>query len=431
VDLVKRSVAVFSFSAIAIALFLAATLGITHFIGLGNLAPSTAQVSNRELILSNFQSDHGFVLQSGTGTQLEDTTSFAIGNQSLKLVTTGDGSPVFTRKSDIVPALNFTDKLLKVWIKVNGTDSVSELRVTVTSDDFRTYTDYWIAGDAGAQAGFLGENRWNVLSLSKSHSTAVGPSDISRVDKIQIRVVDDGSGRPVTVWVNSLSLVARNDRPVVTFTFDDGFETDYAVARPVLDMYHFPATSYVIPSMVGGPDRLNLTQLRDLQDLNGWDIASHSFSHSNLTSIPSSEIENELLLSQQFLVNNGFQNAAAHFAYPYGEFDNGDLKGQVQKYYRTARTAEGELETLPPSDPYRLRAMVVTNSTTPSDVSERIQSAIANGDWLILVFHRIVESDADEEFKYPASDFRIIVDYVASRGVDVMTVSQVYDNKYR
>ena len=146
----KRSVVVLTFSAIAIALFLAATLGITHFIGLGSVA-STAQVSNRELILSNFQSDHGFVLQSGTGIQLEDTTSFAIGNQSLKLVTTGDGSPVFTRKSDIVPALNFTDKLLKVWIKVNGTDSVSELRVTVTSDDFRTYTDYWIAGDAGAQ----------------------------------------------------------------------------------------------------------------------------------------------------------------------------------------------------------------------------------------------------------------------------------------
>jgi peptidoglycan/xylan/chitin deacetylase (PgdA/CDA1 family) len=183
--------------------------------------------------------------------------------------------------------------------------------------------------------------------------------------------------------------------------------------------------------MVGGPDRLNLTQLKNLQDLNGWDIASHSYSHSNLTSIPSSEIEIELQLSQQFLLNNGFQNAAVHFAYPYGEFDNGSLKSQVQKYYKTARTAEGEFETLPPSDPYRLRAMVVTNSTTPSEVSERVQSAIANGDWLILVFHRIVESDADEEFKYLASDLRAIVDDVASRGVDVMTVSEVYDNKYR
>ncbi len=419
------------FSGIVSALFLAATLGVAHFIGLGNVAPSTAQVSNRELIISNFQSDHSFVLQSGTGTQLEDTTSFAIGNQSLKLVTPGDGSPVFTRRSDILPSLNFTDKLLKVWIKFNGTENVSELRVTVTGDDFRTYTDYWIAGDVGAQAGFLGENRWNILALSKSHTTAEGLSDISRVDKIQIRVVDDGSGRPVTVWVNSLSLIARNDRPSVTFTFDDGFETDYAAARPVLDRYHFPATAYVIPSMVGAPDRLNLTQLRDLQDLNGWDIASHSYSHSNLTSIAPSEIENELLLSQQFLVNNGFQNAAAHFAYPYGEFDNGNLKSQVQKYYKTARTAEGEFETLPPSDPYRLRAMVVTNSTAPSDVSERVQSAIANGDWLILVFHRIVESGADEEFKYLASDFRAIVDDVASRGVDVMTVSQVYDNKHR
>jgi peptidoglycan/xylan/chitin deacetylase (PgdA/CDA1 family) len=424
---VRRRIAVIT-SVIVAAILLAATLGVAHF---GNVAPSTAQVSNRELIISNFQLDHDFVLVSETGSQLQDAASFAIGNQSLKLVTLGDGSPVFIRKSDIVPALNFTDRLLKVWIKVNGTENVSELRVTVTGDDFRTFTDYWIAGDAGMQASFLGENRWNILTLSKSHSTAEGLSDISDVNKIQIRVVDDGSGRPVTVWINGLSLIARNDRPVVTFTFDDGFETDYDVARPVLDKYHFPATAYVIPSMVGVPDRLNLTQMKNLQDLNGWDIASHSHSHSNLTSIASSEIESELLLSQQFLLNNGFQNAAAHFAYPYGEFDNGSLKSQVQKYYKTARTAEGGFETLPPSDPYRLRAMVVTNSTTPSDVSERVQSAIDNGDWLILVFHRIVESDAAEEFKYLASDLRVIVDDVASRGVDVMTVSQVYDSKYR
>ena len=428
----RKSIAAISFSAIAGVLFLASPIGVAHyFFGLDNVIPSTALVSNRETIISNFQSDHGFVLQSGAGTQHEDPSNFAIGNQSLKLMTAGDGSPVFTRKSDILPALNFTDRLLKVWIKVNGTENVSELRITVTSDDFRTYADYWIAGDAGAQASFLGENRWNILTLSESHSTAEGLSDISRVDTIQIRVVDDGSGRPVTVWVNSLSLVAINDRPIVTFTFDDGFETDYDVARPALDKYHFPATAYVIPSMVGAPDRLNLTQLRDLQGLNGWDVASHSYSHHNLTSIPSSEIENELLLSQQFLVRNGFQKAAAHFAYPYGEFDNGDLKRQVQQYYKTARTAEGAFETLPPSDPYRLRAIVVTNSTTPADVSEHVQRAIANGDWLILVFHRIVESEADEEFKYLAADFGAIVDDVASRGVDVMTISEVYDSKYR
>jgi peptidoglycan/xylan/chitin deacetylase (PgdA/CDA1 family) len=423
-----RTITVVTLLAVAGMLFLATTLGVMHF---GNVAPSTAQVSNRELVITNFQSDHGFVLASEAGTQLQDAASFAIGSESLRLMTLGDGSPVFTRKSDIVPALNFTDRLLKVWVKVNGTENLPELRLTVTGDDFGTYTDYWIAGDAGMQASFLGENRWNILTLSKGHSTAEGLSDISGVESIQIRAVDDGSGRPVTIWVNSLSLVTRNDRPVVTFTFDDGFETDYVVARPVLDRYHFPATAYVIPSMVGGADRLNLTQLKDLQDLNGWDIASHSYSHSNLTSIPASEIENELLLSKQFLTNNGFANAAVHFAYPYGEFDNGDLKSQVQKYYKTARTAEGAFETLPPSDPYRLRAMVVTNSTTPADVSEQVQSAIANGDWLILVFHRIVESDADEAFKYPVSDFATIVDDVASRGVDVMTISQVYDNKYR
>ncbi|MGI0024961.1 MAG: polysaccharide deacetylase family protein, partial [Nitrososphaera sp.] len=366
-----------------------------------------------------------------SGSQVDDTSDFAIGNQSLKLATDGDGSAVFTRKSEISPALNFTDRLIKLWIKVNGTGNLSELRVTVTSDDFRTYTDYWIAGGRGAGAGFLVDNEWNVVTLSPSQSAPIGESDISRVDTIQIRVADDGLGRPLTLWVNSLVLVAKNDRAIVTFAFDDGYDTDYTKARPVLDRYHFPATSYVIASLVGAPGRLNIGQLTNLQELNGWDIASHSYSHLNLTSLAPSEINYELTQSQQFLANNGFQKGAGHFAYPYGEFHNDELMRLVQKYYNTARTTEGAVETLPPSDPHRLRAMVIMNTTTPSEVSESVESAIASGDWLILVFHKIVDANASEELEYLTSDFEAIVDDIAASGADVMTVSEVYENRYR
>ncbi|MGI0035703.1 MAG: polysaccharide deacetylase family protein, partial [Nitrososphaera sp.] len=252
----SRRIAIITFSGAAGVLFLAGLFGFPgYFLGGDYLSPSTALVSKGDVIVTNFQPGHGFVIQSASGPQVDDTSDFAIGNQSLKLVTDGDGSAVFTRKSEISPALNFTDRLLKLWIKVNGTGNLSELRVTVTSDDFRTYTDYWIAGGKGAGTGFLVDNEWNVVTLSPSQSAPIGDSDISRVDTIQIRVADDGLGRPLTLWVNSLVLVAKNDRAIVTFAFDDGYDTDYTKARPVLDRYQFPATSYVIASLVGAPGR--------------------------------------------------------------------------------------------------------------------------------------------------------------------------------
>jgi peptidoglycan/xylan/chitin deacetylase (PgdA/CDA1 family) len=320
--------------------------------------------------------------------------------------------------------------MVKAWVKVDRVDNIRELRISVTGDDFRTWTDYWIAGD-GASAAFLQNNKWNLITLSLAQTMATGNPDTSRVDSVQVRVTDRGTGEPATVWLNGIALVQRNDRGIVSIAFDDGYESDYTHARPVLDKYHFPATSYVVGSLVGGAGRLSMTQLKNLQDLNGWDIASHSYTHSNLTERARPEIETDLELSKQFLERNGLYKGSEHFAYPYGEFDEEELRSLVQKYFSTARAAAGPGETLPPSDPYRLRAMVVVNTTLPSEVSQRVQDAIAGGDWLILVFHKVVDSDADEDSEYLQSNFEQIVDDIASRGVEVLTVSEVYANGFR
>ncbi len=416
-----------AFSGAAGALLLVLHFGFPgYFHGSENTSEWNATVSSG-LIVTNFQPAHGFVMRSSSGTQADDRGHYMIGNQSLRISTNGDGSEVFTGKSEISPALNLTDRLLKLWIKVNSTVSLAELRVTMTGDDFQTFTDYWIAGGMGASTGFLVDNEWNVITISPSQSSSIGEPDISRVNAIQIMVVDDG--RPVSLWFNGLALVTENDRAIVTFAFDDGYDTDYTNVRPVLDRYDFSATSYVIASMIGDPGRLNIDQLKNLQ-LSGWDVASHSYSHPNLTAIAPSEIEDELARSQQFFTNNGFQKGAGHFAYPYGEFHNEELMHLVQKYYKTARTIEGGVETLPPSDQHRLRAMVIINSTSPAEVSEMVENAIASGDWLILVFHRIVDSDANEEVEYRASNFEEIVEGIAASGIDVMTVSEVYESGF-
>jgi peptidoglycan/xylan/chitin deacetylase (PgdA/CDA1 family) len=418
----RRTIAL-SFIAVAVAGLVAGAL----FLHSQN--SSTAAITRNDIVVTNFQADHGFVLQSSAGAQRDDRSTYALGEQSLMLSTDGDRSPVFTRKA-LTPALNFTDRVLKIWVKIDGIDNLGELRISATGDDFRTWTDYWISGSR-SEAGFLRDNEWNMVTISPGQAEVTGNPDTSRVDSIQVRVADRGTGQPLTVWVNSIALSLKNDRPIVTFAFDDGYASDYTEARPVLDKYHFPATSYIVGTMVGSSGRLSVEQLKSLQDLNGWDIASHSYTHSNLTARVGTEIEEDLVLSKEFLERNGLYRGSAHFAYPHGEFDNEELRSLVQKHFDTARLAEGGTETLPPADPYRLRVMMVVNTTTPAQVSAEVQSAIEGGDWLILVFHRIVASSADQEIEYLTSDFEQIVDDVASRGVAVMTVSEVHENKFR
>ena len=122
-------------------------------------SPTTALSSKSNVVVTNFQQNHGFVLQSNSGSQVEDNSTFSLGEQSLKITTEGGASSVFTRKS-LTPALNFTDKALKVWVKTDSVDNIRELRISATGDDFRTWIDYWISG-AGAQPTFLQNNKWS------------------------------------------------------------------------------------------------------------------------------------------------------------------------------------------------------------------------------------------------------------------------------
>jgi hypothetical protein len=64
-------------------------------------------------------------------------------------------------------------------------------------------------------------------------------------------------------------------------------------------------------------------------------------------------------------------------------------------------------------------------------VSRQVQAAAAGGDWLILVFHRIVDTNPINDMQYRKADFEAIVDDIASRGVEVLTVSEVHARGFR
>ena len=103
-------------------------------------------------------------------------------------------------------------------------------------------------------------------------------------------------------------------------TFDDGYPDVYTYAFPVLSVYGFPATTYLVASKIDSPKNLTAEMIRDLHDA-GWEIGSHSMTHSDL--LNHEDLDSEICGSRNLIAAmTGIPlSDVVSFAYPYGNAD--------------------------------------------------------------------------------------------------------------
>jgi peptidoglycan/xylan/chitin deacetylase (PgdA/CDA1 family) len=391
--------------------------------GLGIHTPSTEEINlPTETVISNFQKSHGFVKQSVAGTQY-DSGDYFKGNSSLELISDGAGSAVFTRKSSMTP-IDLRNRYLKIWIKVNDTSNVLELWVYASSDNFDGTSYYtWKVSD---DISFFPNNTWTAVTLPfGSDNVTSGTPNRSLINSFQLRIKDKSAGL-IAVYFGGLSYIEEPLTGVVSFTFDDGYFNTYSEGRNRMDAYGFTGTVYVIPSKIGVGGYLSLNQVKEMY-ASGWDISAHygsDFSHTD-----QSLCEQQVLSVKNYLLSNGFTRGANEFAYPNGYFQEPVLSC-VKKYFHSARTIVDFRETVSPADTLKLRAFLVTNTTTDVSLETVIDEAKTNKEWLILIFHHLVDS-ANVSTQYNVLNFTTILNYINASGIPVKTVSQVLNSNYK
>ncbi len=104
----------------------------------------------------------------------------------------------------------------------------------------------------------------------------------------------------------------------VALTFDDGNESDYVHALPVLKRRGFTATFFVGGNRVGAPGGLEKTMLKEMHD-EGMHIGSHAMTHRFLTTLSAADEESELARSQEIL-QAIVGSPVDHFAPPGGRW---------------------------------------------------------------------------------------------------------------
>ena len=110
-------------------------------------------------------------------------------------------------------------------------------------------------------------------------------------------------------------------KPII-LTFDDGSETTYTTALPIMQKYGFTGTSYIVYNYVGIPSYMNVAQIRALY-ASGWEVGSHGLSHTDLT-IRTDRQMDEVVESRRKL-RSLLDIPILSFSYPFGAYNSDSL----------------------------------------------------------------------------------------------------------
>jgi peptidoglycan/xylan/chitin deacetylase (PgdA/CDA1 family) len=127
------------------------------------------------------------------------------------------------------------------------------------------------------------------------------------------------------------------EQPVM-LTFDDGYDDNYLVARPILQKYGFTATFYIISDKVGTPEYMGWPQVVEL-DRQGMDIGSHTLDHMDLTELSEAGLKHELKDSADALAAQ-LGHPVYWLCYPAGKYDDNVLRVARESGYLLASTTE-------------------------------------------------------------------------------------------
>ncbi len=391
---------------------------------LGGYFPELKENLQQSTGLTDFRAGQPYVKVSGTGTVSDDTSDFLNGTQSLKVVTAGDGVFEVLDAGFLVNDFDVSNSFFNLTMKISDVSEMLEVAVRISGDDNQSAFDLFFHGPG---VSFWKDGEWSTLSIGFSNASgALGvPTEASKktINRMQIRIKDRGNS-PVTFNLARLSISERPPKAVVSIQFDDTDLTIFTEGKKILAEYGFPATVWIIGALIDdNPAHMTSAQLRELQDLHGWQISCHGL--FDLTTLSIADARADIESNKRFLLQGGFKGAD-HYNWPLGT-NNLALRELAKEYFLSARASGVSNESFPISDRMKYRAKNLSNTTTPSFMNDLIDDAIANNDFLSFFNHKLVIS-AGNLIEYDIADYQTVIDHIATKvAAGVLEVRTVAD----
>ncbi len=139
--------------------------------------------------------------------------------------------------------------------------------------------------------------------------------------------------------VSIAGLKRKND---IALTFDDGWQSFFINALPILNKYNFKATVFIISGYVGNKSRwdyknkghLSWHEIKILVD-EGIEIGSHSVNHVDLRYLDDNKLEYEIAGSKK-QIEDKLGLPVKHFSYPFGRYNRRVIEAVKRAGYENA-----------------------------------------------------------------------------------------------
>jgi peptidoglycan/xylan/chitin deacetylase (PgdA/CDA1 family) len=158
-------------------------------------------------------------------------------------------------------------------------------------------------------------------------------------------------------------------KPVV-LTFDDGYRSVVVTAGHVLRRHHWPGVLN-LALMHLGPGRDLTVAMVDWLIKGGWEVASHTMTHHDLTTLDASRLWYEVHQSRVVL-GKKFGVPVDFFCYPSGKYDAAAISAVRRAGYLAATTTDPGLARRG-ADPYTLARVRVDLGESLSSFAEGLE----------------------------------------------------------
>lgn len=251
-----------------------------------------------------------------------------------------------------------------------------------------------------------------------------------------VTLVSHGNG---TTGVRNYELIdvtkegpLRWEQPMVSITFDDGWQSVYDRALPLLEKHGFRSTQYVNASSIETPSFMTAAEVQQMHET-GHEIAAHSFEHVDLTAIGADLLDEQVRKGDEMLAAAGL--GTDDLAPPYGRSDP-QVDWYASKYFDIVRGTKHGINTRQNLETHDLKVFYVTNETTPDELAAALDETSRMNGWLILVYHQIAspEPTGTEEENILADRNTITNDVLADQlrlidesGIEVQPVAEALE----
>ncbi len=223
--------------------------------------------------------------------------------------------------------------------------------------------------------------------------------------------------------------------PLITLTFDDGWQSVYTEAAPLFSKYDVQTTQYILPGEFASPNYLSVDQAKSMKDA-GHEVTSHTYTHAKLTTLDekgvTTELDNSLKVLRKFDL---LSDDKPHFAAPNGETDAQSIK-LIKERFGSSRNVMGDLSkdvssndiNVPKDfDRYNIIGYTVGQYTTDDQLRQAIAFTKANNGWFVPIYHQV--DNSGDKYSVSSSTLERHLTLYKASGIKIVTMREALEKK--